>query len=258
MNIACTPCPTLGLELESGRDTTRLWSSAYMPDGSSERGGLVALVALNKHAAMAIHLLPALAGQNPGCAGGPELQGAQPKMRGSSPSPWATWRAARRPRTNRGGVPYAISNPPGSTGWRGTPGNNRDRLPTWRNFAGTTWCTLTCTARCARVQRIVLDDERARAARGADRALRRQGDGDHGLRILDQVSAPGPAGPTRDDRPDLGGFACWPAAAAAATPIASVPIYHAHNHHYQWIGATTPPRREAAQCARRRCSRRST
>ena len=54
---------------------------------------------------------------------------------------------------------------------------------------------------------------------------------------IDQVVHPGPQPNTSTTGPDrLGGFACWPASDCGGDADASVPIYHAYNHHYfSWI-----------------------
>ena len=111
---------------------------------------------------------------------------------------------------NRGGVPYAISNPPGSTpGWRGTPGRYEtdfhasapvehfDVYGEVRTRYSEVYWTTNAPVRLPEAL-IARFDGKVMAITGYE---------------IDQVVHPGPQPNTSTTGPDrLGGFACWPAA----------------------------------------------
>jgi len=133
---------------------------------------------------------------------------------------------------NEGGVPYAISNPPGSTkGWKGIPG--KYSLDFEHNVAGAVEHfdvygevrTKYSQVYWTRNRPVPLPPQLVSRFRGG------------GVMAItgyevDQV--------THDAAPDgtssegaLGGFACYPDCDAGDK---SVPIYHAYNHHYfSWL-----------------------
>ena len=110
---------------------------------------------------------------------------------------------------NRGGVPYAISNPPGSTpGWRGTPGRYEtdfhasapvehfDVYGEVRTRYSEVYWTTNAPVRLPEAL-IARFDGKVMAITGYE---------------IDQVVHPGPQPNTSTTGPDrLGGFACWPA-----------------------------------------------
>jgi len=129
---------------------------------------------------------------------------------------------------NKGGVPYAISNPPGSTkDWVGTPGAYSTNFNT--NMKGkvehfdvygevhTKYSQVYWT----RNSPINLPPDLV--ARFAGKVMAITG------YEVDQVTHSGPQPNSTTVGDTLGGFSCYPDCSATDK---SIPIYHAYNHHY--------------------------
>ena len=129
---------------------------------------------------------------------------------------------------NQGGVPYAISNPPGSTSdWEGTPGTYSTEFES--NVAGTVEHfdvygevqTLYSQVYWTRNSPVDLPPELVSRFAGKVMAIT-------GYEV-DQVTHPGTPAASREEGEALGGFSCYPDCSEGDE---SVPMYHAYNHHY--------------------------
>ena len=133
---------------------------------------------------------------------------------------------------NQGGVPYAISNPPGSTSdWEGTPGTYSTEFES--NVAGTVEHfdvygevqTLYSQVYWTRNSPVDLPPELVSRFAGKVMAIT-------GYEV-DQVTHPGTPAASREEGEALGGFSCYPDCSEGDE---SVPMYHAYNHHYfSWL-----------------------
>ena len=134
---------------------------------------------------------------------------------------------------NQGGVPYAISNPPGSTAnWHGTPGEYKTDFEA--NVEGKVEHfdvygevqTMYSQVYWTRNNPINLPPDLVERFKGKTMAIT-------GYEI-DQVTHSGPQlGSTSDKTNGLGGFSCYP---DCEDSDKSVPIYNAYNHHYfSWL-----------------------
>jgi len=133
---------------------------------------------------------------------------------------------------NSGGVPYAISNPPGSSpNWEGTPGNYSTHFQT--NVQGNVDFfdvygevkTVYSQVYWTRNAPINLPPEIVKRFEGKVMAIT-------GYEV-DQVTHPGPKPGSTSSAGALGGFSCYP---QCDQDDQSVPIYNAYNHHYfSWL-----------------------
>ena len=133
---------------------------------------------------------------------------------------------------NLGGVPYAISNPPGSSSdWHGTPGAYSTDFET--NVAGEVdhfdvygeVHTMYSQVYWTRNNPINLPPEIVE--RFKDKVMAITG------YEVDQVTHPGPQEGSTSSATGLGGFSCYP---DCGKDDQSVPIYNAYNHHYfSWL-----------------------
>ena len=133
---------------------------------------------------------------------------------------------------NEGGVPYAISNPPGSTEhWEGTPGSYSTQFEA--NVEGAVEHfdvygevqTMYSQVYWTRNSPIKLPAELVERFKGRVMAIT-------GYEV-DQVTHPGPQLGTTSTSRGLGGFSCYPDCEKGDK---SVPIYNAYNHHYfSWL-----------------------
>jgi hypothetical protein len=133
---------------------------------------------------------------------------------------------------NSGGVPYAISNPPGSTpDWHGTPGTYSTDFEA--NVEGTVEHfdvygevqTMYSQVYWTRNNPIELPSELVERFKGKVMAIT-------GYEV-DQVVHTGPQPGSTTFAGGLGGFSCYPDCGEGDK---SVPIYNAYNHHYfSWL-----------------------
>jgi len=133
---------------------------------------------------------------------------------------------------NQGGVPYAISNPPGSTAhWRGTPGNYSTDFQ--HNVAGKVEHfdvygevqTMYSQVYWTRNAPISLPPEIVSRFKGKVMVIT-------GYEV-DQVTHSGHRPGYTSSNDALGGFSCYPDCDEGDE---SVPIYNAYNHHYfSWL-----------------------
>ena len=133
---------------------------------------------------------------------------------------------------NEGGVPYAISNSPGSTpNWIGTPGRystnfktNVDGNVDYFDVYGEVQ-TIYSQVYWTRNAPINLPPEIVQRFNGKVMAIT-------GYEV-DQVMHSGPQNGTTSRNGALGGFSCYP---DCGEEDKSIPIYHAYNHHYfSWL-----------------------
>ena len=133
---------------------------------------------------------------------------------------------------NKGGIPYAISNPPGSQpNWKGTPGQystdfqtNVDGKVDHFDVYGEVQ-TMYSQVYWTRNEPINLPPELVE--RFKDKVMAITG------YEVDQVTHTGPQKGTTSTRETLGGFSCYPDCSEGDQ---SIPIYHAYNHHYfAWL-----------------------
>ena len=133
---------------------------------------------------------------------------------------------------NKGGIPYSISNPPGSTtNWVGTPGqystdfdindvNHIDHFDVYGEIQ-----TVYSQVYWTRNNPINLPPEIVKRFEGKIMAIT-------GYEV-DQVTHTGQQFGTTTTESNLGGFSCYPDCDYGDK---SIPIYHAYNHHYfAWL-----------------------
>ena len=133
---------------------------------------------------------------------------------------------------NKGGVPYGISNPPGSTpNWHGTPGQYSTDFQTNVNGKVDHFDvygevkTMYSQVYWTRNAPINLPPEIVTRFKGKVMAIT-------GYEV-DQVIHTGPKIGTTTTDQNLGGFSCYP---DCSDGDKSIPIYHAYNHHYfSWL-----------------------
>jgi hypothetical protein len=134
---------------------------------------------------------------------------------------------------NQGGVPYEISNGPGSTEhWKGTPGKystnfmeNVDGKVEYFDVYGEVK-TVYSQVYWTRNAPIDLPPELVARFKGKVMAIT-------GYEV-DQVTHKGPQPGSTTTKDQLGGFSCYPSCDDSVDK--SVPIYHAYNHHYfSWL-----------------------
>ena len=133
---------------------------------------------------------------------------------------------------NKGGIPYSISNPPGSSSnWEGTPGkyspdfeiNSNDNIDHFDVYGEIQ--TIYSQVYWTRNNPINLPPEIVQRFKGKIMAI-------IGYEV-DQVTHNGPQVGSTTTKNNLGGFSCYP---DCDSNDKSIPIYHAYNHHYfAWL-----------------------
>ena len=140
----------------------------------------------------------------------------------------------QRKNMNEGGVPYAISNPPGSTpGWKGTPGTYStaftENVEGKVDFFDVYGEVRTKYSEVYWTRNLPIDLPPKLVQRFKNKVMAITG------YEVDQVTHKGPQPGSTTTKEQLGGFSCYPRCDEGGVDK-SVPIYHAYNHHYfSWL-----------------------